>query len=62
MNTKLLAVFAIVVALGSVGALAAGTITVAQQASATDDDHPHHGCDRGSTGFINSHRQCFHRG
>ena len=64
MNTKLLATFAIVVALGAVGALAAGTILVAQQASATDDDHGdhgHHGCDRGSTGFKNSNHKCFHR-
>jgi hypothetical protein len=64
MNTKLLATFAIVVALGAVGALAAGTILVAQQASADDDHgegHGHHGCARDSTGFEHSNGQCRHR-
>ncbi len=62
MNTKLLVAFAIVVALGLVGALAAGTIMVGQQASAGDDHHErHHGCDKHSTGYKNSDGKCFHR-
>jgi hypothetical protein len=63
MNTKLLATFAIVVASALVGALAAGTIMVAQQASAGgDNDESHHGCAKHSTGYIHSDGKCFHRG
>jgi hypothetical protein len=60
MNTKLLAIFAIVAALSSVGALAAGTIVVAQQASALVIIH--HGCAFPSTGYTQSNGRCFQPG
>jgi hypothetical protein len=49
MNSKLMATFALVVGLAAVGAVAAGTVMVSQQAFAGDDDgHHHHKCQTGS--------------
>jgi hypothetical protein len=63
MNTKLLITFAIVVlAFGSVGALAAGTIIPTQQAHAITAVLQHHGCAFLSNGYNHSHGKCFHLG
>jgi hypothetical protein len=62
MKTTLFATFAIVSALALVGAIAAESIVVSQQAHAGLFFFPHHGCKVPSNGFFHSHFKCFHPG
>ena len=57
MDTQLLVAFAIIAALGLVGAIAVQSIPIPQAFA----DPPFHGCKPGSDGFKNSGHNCRHK-